>query len=80
MQYTVKRGDTLSKIAQTYGTTVQKLAQLNEIKNPDIIQIGQKIVIPEHVAKDYYTIGRQVEKVLKDIENLDSFKTLCRML
>lgn len=80
MQYTVKRGDTLSKIAQSYGTTVSKLAKLNDIKNPDMIQVGQVLVIPEHVATDYYSIGRQVEKVLKDIENLDSFKTLCRML
>ena len=41
--YTVKKGDTLSKIAKKYGTTYQKLAQMNGIKNPNIIYAGQKI-------------------------------------
>ena len=30
--YTVKPGDTLSEIAETYNTTVEKLAKLNNIK------------------------------------------------
>jgi LysM repeat protein len=41
--YTVNPGDTLSEIAKKYGTTVQKLAKLNNIKNPDLIYVGQKI-------------------------------------
>ena len=31
--YTVKAGDTLSEIAETHNTTVEKLAKLNNIKN-----------------------------------------------
>ena len=41
--YTVKSGDTLSGIAKKFGTTVAKLAQLNEIKDPNKIYVGQKI-------------------------------------
>jgi GH25 family lysozyme M1 (1,4-beta-N-acetylmuramidase) len=41
--YTVQKGDTLGKIAQANGTSVAKLCALNAIKNPDQIQIGQKI-------------------------------------
>lgn len=41
--YVVKRGDTLSGIASKYGTTWQKLQKLNNIKNPNLIQIGQVI-------------------------------------
>lgn len=44
--YTVKRGDTLSKIAAKYGTTYQNLAECNGIKNPNVINVGQKIKIP----------------------------------
>lgn len=44
--YTVKRGDTLSAIAAKYGTTYQKLAAYNGIKNPNIINVGQQIKIP----------------------------------
>lgn len=44
--YTVKKGDYLIKIARMYGTTYQKLASYNGIKNPNLIYPGQKIRIP----------------------------------
>lgn len=43
--YTVQAGDTLSEIAQRYGTTYQRLAQINGIANPNLIYPGQKIRI-----------------------------------
>lgn len=41
--YTVKSGDTLSGIASKYGTTYQKIAQLNGIADPNKIYVGQKL-------------------------------------
>ena len=41
--YTVRSGDTLSGIASKYGTTYQKLAQMNGIANPNRIYAGQRI-------------------------------------
>ena len=41
--YIVKSGDTLSYIAYKYNTTVDKLVSLNNIKNRDLIYVGQKI-------------------------------------
>lgn len=43
--YIVKKGDTLSSIAKNYGTTYQKIASDNNIKNPNLIYPGQKLVI-----------------------------------
>lgn len=43
--YVVKRGDTLSGIASKYGTTYQRLAQINGIANPNRIYVGQKIMV-----------------------------------
>ena len=43
-KYTVVAGDTLSAIAEKFGTTVDYLAQKNGIKNPDYIIVGQVIV------------------------------------
>ena len=43
--YTVKSGDTLSKIAKKYTTTVSKLVKDNSIENANLIYTGQKIVI-----------------------------------
>lgn len=43
--HSVKSGETLSKIAEQYGTTVDALAQTNNISDPDYIQAGQKLNI-----------------------------------
>lgn len=45
--YTVKAGDTLSKIASAYGTTYQYLAQINNISNPNVILVGQVLKVPQ---------------------------------
>lgn len=41
--HTVARGETLGGIAKRYGTTPEKLAKLNGLKNPDLIYPGQKL-------------------------------------
>lgn len=43
--YKVVKGDTLSEIAVKYNTTVKKLAELNNIKNVNLIYVGQVLVI-----------------------------------
>lgn len=43
--YVVKKGDTLSEIATHYKTTVGKLTAINNIKNPNLIRVGQKLRI-----------------------------------
>lgn len=43
--YIVKYGDTLTKIAKLYGTTISKIATDNNIQNVNRIQVGQKLVI-----------------------------------
>lgn len=43
--YAVKSGDTLSKIAKAYGTTVAKLQSINGIRNVNKIYVGQTIKI-----------------------------------
>lgn len=44
--YTVQYGDTLSRIARLFNTTVETLAQMNGIVNPNQIQVGQQLNIP----------------------------------
>ena len=44
--YVVRKGDTLSKIALKYGTTVNAIARLNGIRNPNLIYVGQILQIP----------------------------------
>ncbi|MBM7617061.1 spore germination protein YaaH [Weissella uvarum] len=42
-QVTIKSGDTLASIAQNYNTTADKLAEINNIENPDIIYAGETL-------------------------------------
>lgn len=44
--YTVKKGDTLSAIARSYGTTVDNIVAANNIPNKNLIYVNQVIVIP----------------------------------
>lgn len=43
--HTVVKGDTLYKIAKKYKTTVKKLKELNNIKDPDKIKVGQNLKV-----------------------------------
>jgi LysM repeat protein len=50
-EYVVQRGDTLSKIATRFGTTVQAILSVNpKITNPAMIYVGQVIKLPSGVA------------------------------
>ena len=44
--YVVKRGDQLGRIAASFGVTLQALQAANGIANPNLIFVGQKLVIP----------------------------------
>lgn len=48
--YTVKSGDSLSKIAKSYGTTVSKIKSANNLKS-DFLKIGQELLIPVEDTK-----------------------------
>jgi LysM repeat protein len=44
--YIVKVGDTLFRIALRFNMTTQELAEANGITNPNLIYVGQRLVIP----------------------------------
>ena len=67
LQYTVKAGDTLSRIARQVGSDANSLFQYNRdtLTNPSQIKPGQKLALPLtfHVVKKgetYYGIARQL--------------------
>jgi murein DD-endopeptidase MepM/ murein hydrolase activator NlpD len=46
--YRIKSGDTLSRIASRFKTSVSALAKANHIKNPNLIIAGKSLQIPGH--------------------------------
>ena len=49
--YVVKAGDTLWKIARRFGSTVDDIARVNGMENPNKLNAGEKIYIPKFVLK-----------------------------
>ena len=45
----VELGDTLSKLAQKYGVSLDELAQLNQIDNSDLILVDSQLLIPDSI-------------------------------
>ncbi|QUI21368.1 N-acetylmuramoyl-L-alanine amidase [Vallitalea pronyensis] len=50
--YKVKSGDTLSKIAYQFNTTVNELAKLNHITNVNSIHVNQALKLPIHDVEE----------------------------
>lgn len=44
--HVVVRGETLSSIAARYGVTIEAIQDANQIADPSLIQVGQRLVIP----------------------------------
>lgn len=59
-EYTVQPGDTLSAIAQRFGTNWQTLAALNGLANPNLIRVGQVLKVtgaaPAPAQRKSYTV------------------------
>lgn len=61
LHHVVRPGENLSRIAAAYDTTVEALVQLNQLRNPDRIRVGQRLVVREEsLGADFWVhvVGR----------------------
>jgi len=61
-QYTIKKGDTLSKIARANGTTLSEMKKANPNIDPDKLRIGQTIKLPQSATS--------TEEVISEIKTI----------
>jgi len=61
-EYTIKRGDTLSEIAQREGVTVDDLVKINKIEDKDRIYTGETLIIPP---------PQEIERVKDLVDSVD---------
>ena len=50
--YTVVSGDNLTSIANRYGTTIAKLVEWNNIADPNLIYVGQRLIVKKDTTTD----------------------------
>lgn len=60
--YTVESGDTLSEIARKYNVTVESIASENNISNPNVIYVGQRLVI-QTIRYDTHATGNTIYQI-----------------
>jgi LysM repeat protein len=48
--YTIQEGDTLSGLAEEFGTTVEEMMAVNGLTDPNAIQVGQTLIIPSLIS------------------------------
>src|SRR5699024_12142686 len=79
--YTVRAGDTLYSIARRYNTTVAKIAQTNNIKNDNLIRIGQVLKIPGTTTISAPKPATKTYRSEEHTSELQSrFDLVCRLL
>jgi murein DD-endopeptidase MepM/ murein hydrolase activator NlpD len=63
LRYLVKKGDSLSLIAQRFNVSLQELIDLNQIENPDLIYVNQELKIPGNEQKYRVKKGDSLWKI-----------------
>jgi murein DD-endopeptidase MepM/ murein hydrolase activator NlpD len=74
--HVVQRGENLFRIAQSYGLTVDALAQINGITDPASIDVGQRLIIPgEQIVVEANPPASNAEHIVQPGETLNSIAT-----
>ena len=79
--YIVKKGDTLYKIANMYGTAIDNLKALNNLKNNNL-SIGQKLIVPSknkiyivQKGDSLWSIARKYDTTVDSIKRNNNLST-----
>lgn len=73
--YTIRKGDTLYKIAQKYNVTSEELAELNGLKKDEFLYEGQVLIVPKPgvkilITKEGETLGYIAKKLDSNLEQV----------
>lgn len=69
--YTVKKGDTLSKIARKFNTTTKRLVKLNGISDPNRLKIGMELRLPGAPVQQKASMENKPKPFRTPISNTD---------
>ncbi|TCT16322.1 lipoprotein-anchoring transpeptidase ErfK/SrfK [Natranaerovirga pectinivora] len=75
MLYTVKPGDTLSKISSQFNVPLNAIIYANQITTPDRIRVGQQIILPDETNNPFSVLVDTKKNQLKLKVNNKEVKT-----
>ena len=75
LEYEIKKGDTLSEIAQMFGTNIDYLAKINKIKDVDKIQAGKELKLYNFEDKGPIPIPRKIPRKVSRPIDLSQYGT-----
>ncbi len=76
--YTVRKGNTLSQIANIYGVTVSHIVEINDIQNPNLIFPGQKLRITESRSNNLFELGNPNQDITYVVRKGDTLEEIAR--
>jgi membrane-bound lytic murein transglycosylase D len=77
--YTVRRGDSISLIAQTYSVSPRLIAQVNDLRNPNLIRPGQGLFIPVQGSRSVRTLTGPKGERRYTVRRGDSLSRIARL-
>ncbi len=81
VKYTVQAGDNIGAIAADFGVSINSIIWANNLKNPNVLSLGQTLKIPPvsgviHAVKNGDTVASIAKKYKADPEKILSFNNL----
>ena len=67
--YSIKEGDSLTRLAKRFGTTVSELAKANNIEDPDKIYVGDNLIVPDKTMSQGPTNPAELQALLKQLSS-----------
>jgi LysM repeat protein len=76
LTHVVQAGESLLAIAARYDLTVQAIVQANDLQNPDVVYIGQALIIPMPGAVTQPTGSPPTETVTHVVESGETLTSI----
>ena len=79
VNYIVQPGNTLSQIANMYGTTINEIAGINNISNPNLIYVGENLKIDTTYSISTITSDKlEMKHIIYTIKSGDTLTSIAK--
>ena len=63
--YVVRKGDTVYQIARRYSTSADSIISANQLQNPNVLSVGQALVLPDHEIRHRVSRGNTLYSIAR---------------